>query len=119
MRISDGSSDVCSSDLQTADYDSQLGFQDQIRALLDERLKAESGVNIDQELASLIQLESAFASPARVLSSVQTALTKLLAIVRYALARTKPMSIRTLTKSRWTDKHRKKGGQGKRMRKKD
>src|SRR3546814_5345639 len=115
MRISDWSSDVCSSDLhrlgserfvvaagdhnmfdtkhgftavtglnatsstleefasefisyqanQTADYDSQLGFQDQIRALLDERLKDESGVNIDQELASLIQLESAFAASAR------------------------------------------------------
>lgn len=67
---------------QVTDYESQLDFQDQIRNLLDERLKDESGVNIDQELASLIQLESAFAASARILSSVQTALDELLAIVR-------------------------------------
>lgn len=67
---------------QAADYDSQLDFQDQIRALLDERLNDESGVNIDQELASLIQLESAFAASARVLTTVQSALDELLAIVR-------------------------------------
>jgi len=67
---------------QATDYESQLDFQDQIRALLDERLKDESGVNIDQELASLIQLESAFAASARVLSTVQAALDELLSIVR-------------------------------------
>lgn len=67
---------------QAADYESQLNFQDQIRGLLDERLKDESGVNLDEELASLIQLESAFAASARVLSSVQQALDELLAAVR-------------------------------------
>jgi len=67
---------------QAADYESQLNFQDQIRSLLDERLKDESGVNLDEELASLIQLESAFAASARVLSSVQQALDELLNSVR-------------------------------------
>ncbi|GHD60914.1 flagellar hook protein FlgK [Thalassobaculum fulvum] len=67
---------------QAADYESQLNFQEQIRSLLDERLKDESGVNLDEELASLIQLESAFAASARVLSSVQQALDELLNSVR-------------------------------------
>ena len=67
---------------QKADYESQLGFQDQVRNLLQERLRDESGVNVDEELASLIQLESAFAASARVLSSVQDALDELLAVVR-------------------------------------
>lgn len=67
---------------QKADYESQLGFQDQVRTLLEERLRDESGVNVDEELASLIQLESAFAASARVLSSVQDALDELLAAVR-------------------------------------
>jgi len=67
---------------QKADYESQLGFQRQIRNLLEERLRDESGVNIDEELASLIQLESAFAASARVLSSVQAALDELLNSVR-------------------------------------
>lgn len=67
---------------QKADYESQLGFQDQVRNLLQERLRDESGVNVDEELAGLIQLESAFAASARVLSSVQTALDELLAVVR-------------------------------------
>jgi flagellar hook-associated protein 1 FlgK len=67
---------------QAADYESQLNFQEQIRSLLDERLKDESGVNLDEELASLIQLESAVAASARVLSSVQQALDELLNSVR-------------------------------------
>jgi len=67
---------------QAADYESQLNFQDQVRGLLEERLRDESGVNLDEELASLIQLESAFAASARVLSSVQQALDELLSVVR-------------------------------------
>ncbi|WP_420566476.1 flagellar hook-associated protein FlgK [Thalassobaculum sp.] len=67
---------------QKADYESQLGFQNQVRNLLEERLRDESGVNVDEELASLIQLESAFAASARVLSSVQDALDELLGVIR-------------------------------------
>lgn len=67
---------------QAADYQSQLNFQGQIRTLLEERLRDESGVNLDEELAGLIQLESAFAASARVLTSVQQALDELLAAVR-------------------------------------
>ncbi len=67
---------------QKADYESQLGFQDQVRRLLDERFRDDSGVNVDQELASLIQLESAFAASARVLTTVQKALDELLAAVQ-------------------------------------
>ena len=67
---------------QRADFESQRTFQDEIRNLLSERHQDESGVNVDEELASLIQLESAFAASARVLNSVQTALDELLAAVR-------------------------------------
>lgn len=67
---------------QKADYESQLGFQDQVRNLLQERLRDESGVNVDEELANLIQLESSFAASARVLTSVQDALDELLAAIR-------------------------------------
>lgn len=67
---------------QKADYESQLQFQDQVRGLLLERFRDESGVNVDQELASLIQLESAFAASARVLTSVQDALDELLNVLR-------------------------------------
>lgn len=67
---------------QKADYESQLQFQDQVRNLLQERLRDESGVNVDEELASLIQLESAFSASARVLTTVQEMLDELLAVVR-------------------------------------
>lgn len=67
---------------QAADYQSQFNFQNQVRSLLEERLRDESGVNLDEELANLIQLESAFAASARVLSAVQQALDELLASVR-------------------------------------
>lgn len=67
---------------QKADFESQLNFQEQIRGLLDERLRDESGVNIDEELASLIQLETAFSASARVLTSVQSALDELLGVLR-------------------------------------
>jgi len=66
---------------QKADYESQFEFQDEVRNLLDERLKDESGVNVDEELAKLIQLESAFSASARVLTSVQRALDDLLRAV--------------------------------------
>lgn len=66
---------------QKADFQSQFGFQDEVRNLLDERLKDESGVNIDEELANLIQLESAFSASARVLTSVQRAIDELLRAV--------------------------------------
>ncbi|MEQ8397701.1 flagellar hook-associated protein FlgK [Thalassobaculum sp.] len=67
---------------QAADFESQLQFQDQVRNLLSERLTDASGVNLDEELASLIQLEAAFAASARVLSSVQQALDELLGAIR-------------------------------------
>jgi len=67
---------------QKADFESQLGFQEQVRNLLQDRFRDESGVNVDEELASLIQLESAFAASARVLTSVQDALDELLAAIR-------------------------------------
>lgn len=67
---------------QSADYSSQLDFQDQVKTQLEERFSNESGVNVDEEMANLIQLENAFAASARVLSTVQSALDELLNIVR-------------------------------------
>jgi flagellar hook-associated protein 1 FlgK len=67
---------------QKADFQSQLQFQEQVRDLLRERFRDESGVNVDEELAGLIQLESAFSASARVLTSVQDALDELLNAIR-------------------------------------
>lgn len=66
---------------QKADFESQFSFQDEVRNLLDERLRDESGVNVDEELAKLIQLEAAFSASARVLTSVQRSLDELLRAV--------------------------------------
>lgn len=60
----------------TSAYDSQSVIQSN----LDERLKTASGVNTDQELARLIQLQSAYAANARVMSTAKEMLDTLMNI---------------------------------------
>ncbi len=65
-----------------AEFQTQFNFQNNFLDTLDQRLRDESGVNIDEEMAKLIELENAFAASARVLTTVQTALDELLNILR-------------------------------------
>ena len=63
---------------QKADYANRLSFQEQLFTTLENRFTDESMVNIDEELASLVELQSAFTASARVLTTVQRALDELL-----------------------------------------
>lgn len=67
---------------QKADFESRLSFQEQLGDALQQRMQDESAVNIDEEMANLIELQNSFAASARVLSAVQQAMDELLAAVR-------------------------------------
>ncbi|UUX50497.1 flagellar hook-associated protein FlgK [Nisaea acidiphila] len=67
---------------QHASFESQLTFETNYRDTIEQAYRDESGVNTDEELAKLIELEAAFAASARVLQSVQTALDELVNIIR-------------------------------------
>ena len=54
-----------------AEFQTQFSFQNNFLDTLDQRLRDESGVNIDEEMSKLIELENAFAASARVLTTVQ------------------------------------------------
>ena len=59
---------------------SALESQQVIQSNLEERVKTASGVNVDQELARLIQLQSAYAANARVMSTAKDMLDALMQI---------------------------------------
>lgn len=64
----------------TASASSALDSQSTIQSNLVERMKTASGVNVDQELARLIQLQSAYAANARVMSTAKDMLDALMNI---------------------------------------
>ncbi|MBO6559990.1 MAG: flagellar hook-associated protein FlgK [Nisaea sp.] len=67
---------------QHATFESQLTFETNYRDTLVQSFRDESGVNTDEELAKLIELEAAFAASARVLQTVQQSLDELVNIIR-------------------------------------
>ena len=67
---------------QKADYENRLSFQEQLKTALQDRFTDQSMVNIDEEVASLVELQSAFTASARVLTTVQRALDELLDVLR-------------------------------------
>lgn len=67
---------------QRADFETQLDFQGKFRDNLNNRLQSKTGVNIDEEMAELIELEQNYAASARVLSAVQRAIDELLSALR-------------------------------------
>lgn len=67
---------------QHATFESQLTFETNFRDTLIQTYRDESGVNTDEELAKLIELEAAFAASARVLQTVQQSLDELVNIIR-------------------------------------
>lgn len=65
---------------QRNDFVVSQDFNTQLADQLERRFLNESGVSVDEELASLIQLQAAFSANARVISSVNEAFDQLLAI---------------------------------------
>ncbi len=63
-----------------ASASSALDSQSVIQTNLEERIKTASGVSVDQELARLIQLQSAYAANARVMSTAKDMLDTLMQI---------------------------------------
>ncbi|WP_084462710.1 flagellar hook-associated protein FlgK [Oceanibaculum pacificum] len=68
--------------VQRANTQAQLSFEQGLNLSLDQRLKNESGVNIDEEISTLIQLQTAYAASARVVSTITQAFDELLSINR-------------------------------------
>ena len=66
----------------TANARAELSFNETFFETLSFRQKSDSGVNIDEELAGLVALETAFAASARVLSVVSDMLEDLINTVR-------------------------------------
>jgi flagellar hook-associated protein 1 FlgK len=54
--------------------------QDIVVSALQQKFDATSGVNVDQEMANLISLQTAYAANARVLSTIKDAMDTLLRI---------------------------------------
>ena len=59
---------------------SELASQTLIRDTFDQRIKNESGVNVDQELAYMLQVQNSYAASARVISAIKEMLDELLRI---------------------------------------
>ena len=65
-----------------AGVQAQLTFESGLKLSLDQRLKNESGVNIDEEISTLIQLQTSYAASARVISTITEAFDQLINIRR-------------------------------------
>lgn len=65
-----------------ASVQAQLNFETGLKLSLDQRLKNESGVNIDEEISTLIQLQTSYAASARVISTITEAFDQLINIRR-------------------------------------
>ncbi len=59
---------------------SELGSQTLIRDTFDQRIKNDSGVNVDQELAFMLQVQNSYAASARVITAIKEMLDELLRI---------------------------------------
>jgi flagellar hook-associated protein 1 FlgK len=62
------------SQLATSDADTQQMAMDS----LDERMQSEYGVNVDEEMARLIELQNAYAANSRVIATVQELMSRLM-----------------------------------------
>lgn len=59
----------------------ELASQTLIRDTVDQRLKNDSGVNVDQELAFMLQVQNSYQASARVISTIREMMEELLQIV--------------------------------------
>jgi flagellar hook-associated protein 1 len=67
---------------QSAEVASRLDGARTLQTALDDRLAANSGVSIDQEMTVMVQLQSAYAANARVIAAVQAMMDQTLQMVR-------------------------------------
>ena len=65
---------------QTATYQAALDDQNTITEALKERLRDQSGVNVDDELGRMIQLQNSYSASARVMTTVTQMFDELLRI---------------------------------------
>jgi flagellar hook-associated protein 1 FlgK len=66
----------------SANAANQLTIEQTVQTSLTSRLHTESGVNMDTEMAQMIQLQNAYGANARVISTMQTLFTQLLQAVQ-------------------------------------
>jgi flagellar hook-associated protein 1 FlgK len=66
----------------SANTTSQLGTEQAVQTTLANQLSSQSGVNIDQQMSLMIQLQNAYGANAKVMSAVQNMFTQLLAAVQ-------------------------------------
>jgi flagellar hook-associated protein 1 FlgK len=62
----------------SASITNQLTTEQSVQAMLSSKLSTQSGVDIDTEVANMIELQNAYGANARVLSAVQSMWTQLL-----------------------------------------
>jgi flagellar hook-associated protein 1 FlgK len=62
----------------SASTTNQLTTEQSVQAMLSSKLSTQSGVDIDTEVANMIELQNAYGANARVLSAVQSMWTQLL-----------------------------------------
>jgi len=73
---------VASQTADRADATARISREGAVRDLLHQRLADQSGVNVDQEMATMITLQNAYSANARVIAAVQDMWDALLASVR-------------------------------------
>ena len=61
---------------------SQLGIEQAVQTTLTTKLSAQSGVNMDTEMSTMIQLQNAYGANAKVIAAVQAMWTQLLSTVQ-------------------------------------
>ena len=76
------SSMLASQAQDSASTTSQLGIEQVVQATLTTKLSAQSGVNMDTEMSTMIQLQNAYGANAKVIAAVQAMWTQLLSTVQ-------------------------------------
>ena len=65
-----------------SDATTRLGVEQTVQTALTARLNAQSGVNMDTEMSTMIQLQNAYGANARIISTMQTLFSQLLQSVQ-------------------------------------
>ena len=66
----------------SADSTNQLSTEQAVQTTLASKLSTESGVNMDTEMSTMIQLQNAYGANAKIINAVQSMWTQLLAVVQ-------------------------------------
>ena len=72
---------VAAQSQESAGVSQQLTTEQGVQTALQSKLAAQSGVNIDSEMASMVALQNAYGANAKIVASVQTMWNQLLGMV--------------------------------------